>query len=112
MIELYGKLLAELTANTTKAQNTDLFASDFQPSRDDSVCRITIAATAARAVRLVPSTGTGTAFYINGGAALTANAVHVEDVPLDTGRTWNIQTDNASGITTTILRVQELSLVT
>ena len=107
---MYGRLLAELTANTTKAQNTDFFAADFQSARDDSGCRITVAASAARRIRLVPSSGT--AFYIAAGAQLTANAVHVEDVPLDTGRTWNVQTDDASGATVTILRVQELSLVT
>jgi hypothetical protein len=58
-------------------------------------------------VRLVPSTGSG--FYLNGGTALVANSVHVEDVPVDIGRTWNVQTDNIAGMTVSIARAQEIA---
>lgn len=96
---------AEVVANTAKAQNTDVLAADFQLGGEGSFARISLAGTAAVKVKLVPSSGT--AFYLNAGAALTANTVFTEDVALDTGRTWNVQTDDASGITVTHLVVDE-----
>ena len=107
MANEYARVLKTVIADTAKAQNTDLFAADFQMVRQDSTIRISIAGTAAVKVRLVPSTGTG--FYLKAGVALVANSVHTEDVALDQGRTWNIQTDDGSGITVTHCVVQELS---
>jgi ActR/RegA family two-component response regulator len=100
-------LLAELVADTAKAQNTDYLAADVQLSRDDGFLRITVVAQTAVKIRLVPSTGS--AFYINAGTALAANSVHVEDVPVDADRTWNVQTDDISGATISILRLQEIA---
>lgn len=109
MSDRFAAIHASIIANTAKAQSTNVLAADWQPVRADSIQRIAIAATAARKVQLVPSSGT--AFYLNGGSALVANTVHVEDIPLDPDRTWNIQTDDVSGITVTYLRVIELSMV-
>lgn len=103
----YGKLLAEIVTDTAKAQNTDALGSDFQATRENGFLRITVAIQSAVKLRLVPSAGSG--FYLNNGDALVADSVLVQDVPLDVGRTWNIQTDDAAGCTFSILRVQEIS---
>jgi hypothetical protein len=94
--------VAELIADTVKAQNTDLLAADITILRTSSSLRVAIVGTAVK-VKAVPSSGT--AFYLNGGSALTLDALYVEEVPVDDGRTWNIQTDDAAGITVKHLAV-------
>lgn len=107
---VFAKLHAELTADTAVTPNLDALSSDFQVEREDSIVRITIVPASASTWRLVPSTGT--AFSLNADADLTAGAIYTEDVTLDVGRTWNIQTDTGTAdITVNMLRVQELSLV-
>lgn len=104
----YGRRIASV-AGAIKGQLQDIFATDFQPARDDSVCRITVRVFAAAAsVFLVPSSGDP--IGLNGGADIPANTTYTQDVPLDTGRTWNLQTA-ALGIACDAV-VQELSLVT
>lgn len=107
IISPYASLLASVVANTAKAQNVDLLASDFQVTHSTSVVRISICATAAVEVALVPSSGT--AILLNNAAALAVNGVLTEEVVLDTGRTWNIQTPNSSGITVTHCIVQAVT---
>ena len=102
----YRKELATIIANTVKAQNVDVLAFDFQLGRAGNLIRISISATAAVEISLVPSSGT--AIGLNGAAALTADAVYTETVALDQGRTWNLQSPNAAGITVTHLCVQEV----
>lgn len=92
-MQLRNYKLAEITANTSKAVSTDYLAEDFQLHDAGNFLRISIAATTAVVVQLVPSSGT--AIALNGGAALAANAVHTEDVAVDATRTWNVQ--NATG---------------
>lgn len=93
----YRTELKKLTSDTTKAQNTDLFGTDFQLQRAGNVCRITIQATAAVELALVPNSGSS--LHLNGGAALTANGLHTFELYLDQSRTWNLQTPNVAGIT-------------
>ena len=100
-------LLAEIVTDTVAGQNDDLFPAALQLLRDDGFVRITIAVQSAVKVRLVPDSGSG--FYLNGGTALVADSVHVEDVPVDIGRTWNVQTDDALGMTVSIARAQSLA---
>lgn len=97
--------LAEITSDTAKAQNTDFLGTDFQTTRESSFLRICVAISTAVPVKLVPSSGT--AFYLNNGDALVANAPIVNDIPVDQGRTWNLQTDDAAGTTVTHLTVDE-----
>lgn len=96
---------ASISADTAKAQNTDFLATDVTPKRGTPFLRITIAVQSAVKIRLVPSAGSG--FYLNNGDALVANAVLVNDVPVDTDRTWNLQTDDAAGCTISHLVVEE-----
>jgi hypothetical protein len=98
--------LAELVADTVKAQNADFLATDVQTSRATSYLRIAVAVQSAVKVKLVPSSGT--AFYLNNGDALVADAVIVNDVPVDDGRTWNLQTDDAAGCTVSHLTIDEV----
>lgn len=103
----YARQLAAITADTAKAQNVDFLATDFQCTREGSMVRITIAISTAVAVLLVPNTGTGV--QLNGTTALTAGGLHTFELALDTGRTWNVQTSNASGTTCRHLVVQEIA---
>jgi hypothetical protein len=103
-----ARLLASIAADTVKAQNTDVLAADFQVQREDAEVRICIAGTAVE-VSLVPSTGS--AIHLNGGSALPADGIHREDVLLDVGRTWNIQSANIAGVTVKHLIIQEVAEV-
>tara|TARA_R110000782_G_scaffold253743_1_gene341948 strand:- start:29033 stop:29356 length:324 start_codon:yes stop_codon:yes gene_type:complete len=101
----YRAELKKTTSDTTKAQNVNLFGVDFQLRREGNVCRISIQATAAVELALVPNSGS--AVHLNGGAALTANGLHTFELYLDQSRTWNIQTPNAAGITVEFCTVVE-----
>jgi hypothetical protein len=105
IVQIYTKSLAAIVADVTKAQNSDFIATDFQLEAG-GVCRVSLTISSAVKVRLVPSTGSG--FYINAGAVLVANAVHTEEIALDVGRTWNIQTDDSGGTDVKHLVVQEV----
>ena len=117
IISPYATLIASIAANVTKAQNTDILvegdvegpapSGDFQLTHSTSVVRISICATAAVEVALVPNSGT--AILLNNAAALAVNGVHTEEVVLDTGRTWNLQTPNAAGITVTHCIIQAVT---
>ncbi len=104
----FSTLLTEMTADAHVDQDTDILATDFQPSRSHGFIRITVACSACK-IRLVPSIGTG--FYINGGKAVPGEGVFVEDIPLDTVRSWNLQCPDPLGIDLKLLRVQELSSI-
>lgn len=97
---------ASIVADTAKAQNTDFLASDVTLKQGASFLRIALALKSAVKVKLVPSSGT--AFYLNDGDDLVANAVIVNDVPVDKGRTWNLQTDDAAGCTVSHMTVDEI----
>lgn len=97
---------AEQAGDRAVAQNADLFTSDFQMTREDSMCRITVCVTTAVTVLLSPEEGT--AFLLNGGSALTANAVYTEELQLDIGRSYNLQTNDASGTTFRLAVVSEV----
>ena len=105
-VTTFGRGLARITTDTPKARDVDFLGTAVRLQREDSVLRISLAVSSAVKVRLVPSSGT--AFYINGGAALAAATVHTEDVALDIIRTWNLQTDDASGTTVHHLVLQEI----
>lgn len=95
-------------AGIIKLSGQDLFAADFRMHRADSVARVRVAVfVGAASILLVPSSGS--AFALNGGANIAAGTVHVEDVPLDTDRTWNLQT--ASVAIACDASVTELSMV-
>ena len=98
----YRTQLATLQANTTKAQNVDILDSDFQMQRSGTLCRITVAASNV-ALRLVPSAGAAIAL----GAAAAQTAVTYA-VALDPDRTWNLQTNDAAGVTVYHLCIQEV----
>jgi len=102
----YGAVLFTSSASTIAEQGVDLLPADIRVTRDTSVVRISVAATAAVKLIFVPSSGTG--FYLNAGGNLPINGVHTEDVVLDIGRTWNLQSDDVAGITTTHLVIQEV----
>lgn len=101
----YRKELAALVADTVIAQDTDALAADFQLGRAGNLVRITIVATADVFV-LVPNSGS--AIELNNGGALTADGVYTEELALDQGRTWNLQTPNAGGATIKHLCIQEV----
>lgn len=108
MSNRYAKLLAEVTADNTKAQNTDFLATDFQVTGSARKCVITAALGSAVRLRLSPSSGSP--FSLNGGSSLGAAAVHTFEVLLDPDRTWNLQTDDAAGATLRHLRIVECDL--
>lgn len=99
----YRRRLAELVANTVKAQNVDVLAADFQTARADSLVRITVAMTNVL-LRLVPSSGTAMTLGTPAAATLTTY-----ELALDTGRTWNLQTNDAAGVTVYHLVIQEIN---
>lgn len=99
-----GLVLAQVVTNTSKAQNVDLLAADFQVSHADALVRITVVDSGTVDIRLVPSAGSAIIIV----ATTTANLVNTVELALDTGRTWNIQSANASGLTTTLCVVQEI----
>lgn len=102
----YQTELGSITADVAKAQNTDFLASDFQVKGEGRLVRICIAVDANVEVDLVPSSGSQ--FELNGGSALTANAVYLFEVLLDIGRTWNLQTPNVAGCNVLHLVIQEV----
>lgn len=104
-MEDYRRELATIITDTVKAQNVDILASDFQLERAGNLIRISVMATAV-SIMLVPSSGS--AIYLNNAGALAANGILTETVALDQGRTWNLQTSNAAGITVKHLCIQEI----
>ena len=101
----HHRRLASITTAATFEQNADFLASDFAVGREESRVRISVAVTGGSRVRLLPNTGAG--FNLNGGNSITGS-LHTEEVSLDPERTWNVQTDNASGTTVNFLLVDEL----
>lgn len=101
----YLKRLATITTATAKAQNVDFLGSDFQVSRESSRVRVTASVTGASRIRLIPSSGAG--FSLASGTSISGSLV-TEEITLDPGRTWNVQTDNASGTTVNFLLIDEL----
>lgn len=102
----YRKVLAEITASAAAAQNTDLFASGFKPSRPDSLVRITIAATNV----VVSLVGDDAAtVHLNAGTALAASGLYIFEMHLDSTRTWNIQSANIAGVTCEVCTVVEVN---
>ena len=99
----YAKQLVSVHADTTKAQNVDLLAADFQMGRGGTLCRITVATTNV-ALLLIPDEGTG--MILGAGAAGTAVTY---ELALDPARTYNLQTNDAAGVTVYQLVVQEVS---
>jgi len=107
MSAIYTRKLASIVTDTVVAQNVDFLAADFSCKDDrETMVRLTLAVSSAVKVRLVPSSGTG--FYLNNGTALVAVAAHTEEIVLDSGRTWNVQTDDAAGTTVHHLHVVEV----
>lgn len=102
----YRKELATIATDTSKAQNVDWLGTDFQLSRAGNLVRITLAIDAAVEVALVPSSGSN--INLNGGSAMTANAVYTEELALDQARTWNLQTPNVAGCNVIHLVVVEV----
>jgi len=98
----YRTNLVEVTSDRVAAQNVDALTSDFQVRRAGNLVRITIAASAV-IVKLVPNTGTGLTLGTG-----TAFQLATYELALDPGRTWNLQTTSASGITIYHLVVQEI----
>lgn len=106
---LLAALLAEIHEDTPISQNVDILPQRFQSTREVSVIKITIACAACR-FRLVPNEGS--AFSINAGKAIPDDSVYVEEVPLDTGRTWNLQCPDPGELVLKMLRVEEIGHVT
>lgn len=98
----YRTQLATLQADTTKAQNVDILASDFQMKRSGTLCRVSVAMTNV-ALRLVPSTGTSV-----GLGSPSSGAMTTYEFALDPDRTWNLQTNSPSGVTVYHLCIQEV----
>ena len=107
MTQRYGKLLAEITEATVVAQSTDVFAANFKPTRSDSLVRISIAATAV-IVSLMGSDGS--VIHLNNGTALAAYGIHTEELHLDSTRTWNVQTEDAAGVTARLCTIYEVAM--
>jgi hypothetical protein len=99
-------VLAKVITDETVAQNTDLLTADFVPGFPGASLRLSIVLDSAVIVKLVGSDST--VILLNGGSALVADAVHTEVLALDSGRTWNLQTANAAGMTCTMLFIQEI----
>jgi len=99
----YRTELATITANATVGQNTDFFGSDFSVQRAGNLVRISIQATAAIAINIVPSSGA----VIHLGT-LSADAVSTYTIALDAGRTFNLQTSAAGESTVEFCCVQEV----
>jgi len=97
---------AEIIADKIIAQNANALTTDFTVHKQEAIVRITLAISSAVKVKLVPSSGT--ALYFNAGAVMVAATVYTEEFALDTGRTWNIQTDDSGGTTVYHLVVQEI----
>lgn len=96
---------AKIIADTAKAQNVDILASDITPKASGRF-RITVVGTAAK-IEVKPSSGS--AFYLNGGSALTLDAAMTEVFLFDGrgGRTFNLASDDGSGITVKHLVIEE-----
>ena len=106
MTHRYAKRLARIGANAAKTQGEDFLDNDVTLKYADSTVRVSVAINSA--VKLEWSPSSGSPFYLNGGAALTADTVYTELVQLDTERTWNIQTDDAGGTTVLHLIITEI----
>ena len=99
---------ARIVADTAKAQDTDFLDADFRCTWSGSLVRVVICVDSAVVVDLVPSTGT--AISLNAGGPLSAGGLHSFEVALDQGRTWNLQTADASGCIVLFLVVTELAV--
>ena len=99
----YRTELATVTANTTVSQDTDIFASDFQVKRAGNLVRISIQATSALTMNLVPNTGSPIHL-----GALSANLVSTFELALDQGRTFNLQSGTAGDNTLEFCCIQEV----
>ena len=98
----YARQLAAINTDTTKAQNVDILTADFQLAREGTLCRITIAATNV-AIRLT-SNDEASDFTLG-----TSASVATYELALPVGVTWNLQTNDAAGVTVYRLVVQEVT---
>jgi hypothetical protein len=99
----YRTELATITADASVSQNTDFFASDFSVKRAGNLVRISIQATTAIAINIVPSSGS--AIHLG---TLSANVVSTYTIALDAARTFNLQTSAADESTIEFCCVQEV----
>lgn len=99
----YRTHLAEIVSDAATAQNVDVLATDFQVQRAGNLVRLSISATAV-SLRLIPSTGSAVILS----AGLTLDTMTTFEFALDTGRTWNLQTDAGAGITVKHLVIAEV----
>lgn len=103
MTDDYRTELVTVTSDTVIAQNTDVLGSDFFLKRAANLCRISVASTAVPLV-LTPSSGTAITL-----GTPSAGVVTTYELALDHGRTWNLQSTDAGGVTVYHLCVQEVS---
>jgi hypothetical protein len=99
----YRTQLAAISADTSKAADTDLFSSDFTIKRAGNLVRISLQVGAAAAINVVPNSGSA----LHLGTA-SANTLTTYTLALDHGRTWNIQHGAGSDTTFEHCVVQEV----
>lgn len=87
--------------------NSDLFSSDITPSNSPSALRVTVALKSASIVNVKENDGSTTVNYdLNNGSQIGADELHVYDVPVRAGSSYNIQVESSVGIK--VLNVDEV----
>lgn len=83
---------------TSKAINTDWFASNITPTNAPCVHRITIKMVSDTVVKLEVDDGTNSniEWDLNGGNVLTGGSVYTFDIPIPLGWSYNIQHETST----------------
>lgn len=95
----FTKIIEKATIKeTSKAVDTDWFASNIEPTNTPAVHRITIRMATASVVNLLMDDGTNTdiVMNLNDGVALDANDLYAFDVVIPAGYSYNIQHDTGT----------------
>lgn len=101
----FAKQLAAVVADKVVAQNVDFLTEDFQPTREGTRIRITLAVDSAVAVRLSPSSGSTTKIQ---SSALGAEVLETFEFDLDPSLSYNLSTPDAAGTTINYLVINEV----
>lgn len=102
----YRRELARIVSDTAVSQNEDWLGTDFQMSREGSICRVTVGVSTQVTIVLSPSSG-GELLAMQG-TSVVVNGIHTFEHALDIGRTWNLRTLDAAGTVVRHLVVQEI----
>lgn len=102
-----GQTKGRLFNTSAQTANSDLFDSDISTDNDPSNLRVTVSVQSASILNVQETVSGNTVDYdLNGGNALSADELHVFDIPARTDGSYNFQLE--TGVAIDVLNVDEV----